>query len=60
MSGNPLKKHPGWDDEDHYRLQPNWGLEYSDVFLNRKLGVRAGYNYSYTFSEQKAAVISET
>ena len=31
-----------------------FGIEYSDVFLNRRLGVRAGYNYSYTFSEQKA------
>jgi iron complex outermembrane receptor protein len=56
MSGQFWKKQPGWDDEDHYRLQPNWGVDYSDVFLDRKLGVRAGYNYSYTFAEQKAEV----
>ncbi len=58
MSGQPWKKHPGWDDEDHYRIQPNWGIDYSDVFLNRRLGVRAGYNYSYTFAEQKAEVVN--
>lgn len=58
MSGNPFKKQPGWDDEKHYRLQPNWGIEYSDVFLNRKLGLLAGYNYSYTFAEQKAQTVT--
>jgi iron complex outermembrane receptor protein len=58
MSGQPWKKQPGWDDEDHYRVQPNWGIEYSDVFLDRRLGIRAGYNYSYTFSEQKAEVVN--
>ncbi|MCX6954488.1 MAG: TonB-dependent receptor [Verrucomicrobia bacterium] len=58
MSGNPFKKHPGWDDEDHYRVQPNFGVEYSNVFLNKRLGVRAGYNYSYTFAEQKALTIA--
>jgi TonB-dependent receptor len=28
------------------------------VFLNRRLGVRAGYNYSFTFAEQKAEVVN--
>jgi len=54
LSGPPWKQHPGWDDEDHYRIQPNWGVDFSDVYLDNRLGVRAGYNYSYTFSEQKA------
>ncbi len=58
MSGTPWKKQPGWDDEDHYRVQPNWGVDYSDVFLGKRLGVRAGYNYSYTFAEQKAEVVN--
>lgn len=58
MSGNPFKKHPGWDDEDHYRIQPNFGVEYSDVFFQKRLGVRAGYNYSYTFAEQKAQTLT--
>ncbi|MBL9190594.1 MAG: TonB-dependent receptor [Opitutaceae bacterium] len=58
MSGSPWKEHPGWDDENHYRLQPNWGLDYSDVFLGKRLGVSAGYNYSYTFAEQKAEVVN--
>lgn len=58
LSGQPWKKHPGWDDEDHYRIQPNWGIDFSDVYLDNRLGVRAGYNYSYTFSEQKAEVVN--
>jgi iron complex outermembrane receptor protein len=58
MSGSPFKKQPGWDDEDHYRIQPNYSFEYSDVFLNHTLGIRAGYNYSYTFSEQKAETVT--
>jgi TonB-dependent receptor len=58
MSGNPFKRQPGWDDESHYRIQPNFGVEYSDVFLNKRLGVRAGYNYSFTFAEQKAETIT--
>lgn len=57
MSGQPWKKQPGWDDESHYRVQPNWGFDYSDVFLKKRLGVRAGYNYSYTFAEQKAETV---
>jgi TonB-dependent receptor len=58
MSGNPFEKHPGWDDEDHYRLQPNFGIDYSDVFLDHRLGIRAGYNYSFTFAEQKAVTVN--
>jgi TonB-dependent receptor len=58
MSGDPFKKHPGWDDEDHYRIQPNYGIEASDVFLRNRLGVLVGYNYSYTFAEQKAETIA--
>jgi TonB-dependent receptor len=58
MSGKPWEKQAGWDDEDHYRIQPNWGIDYSDVFLDRRLGVRAGYNYSFTFAEQKAEVVN--
>ncbi|HEX2854903.1 MAG TPA: TonB-dependent receptor [Opitutaceae bacterium] len=58
MSGNPFKKQPGWDDEDHHRVQPNFGVEYSDVFFNKRLGILAGYNYSYTFAEQKAQTIA--
>jgi iron complex outermembrane receptor protein len=57
MAGNPFEKHPGWDDESHYRAQPNWGIDYADVFFNKRLGVRAGYNYSYTFAEQKAETV---
>lgn len=58
MSGNPFKRQPGWDDESHYRIQPNFGFEASDVFLNRRLGVLVGYNYSFTFAEQKAETLT--
>lgn len=58
MTGNPFKKHPGWDDESHYRMMPNFGVNFSDVYLNKKLGVQLGYNYSYTFAEQKALTVN--
>lgn len=58
MSGDPFRKQPGWDDEDHYRIQPNFRIDYSDVFFGKKLGILAGYNYSYTFAEQKAETLT--
>lgn len=48
-----LSKTPGPEDKKSYKLQPNVTLEYSDVFAG-KLGILAGFNYSYSFGEQKA------
>ena len=49
-----FKKTPGWKDGNTYKIMPNAAFLYSDVFFGGKLGVLAGFNYSYTFSEQKA------
>ncbi|MGH7946360.1 MAG: TonB-dependent receptor domain-containing protein, partial [Opitutaceae bacterium] len=47
-----LKKTPGPADRKTYKLQPNASLQFSDVFLDGKLGVLAGFNYAKTFNEQ--------
>lgn len=47
-------KTPGIGNKSTYKLQPNAGLEYSDVILNGKLGVLAGVNFSYSISPQAA------
>lgn len=46
-----LEKTPGPYDGKNYKFQPNFSLEYSDVF-GEKLGVLAGYNFSRAFVEQ--------
>lgn len=48
-----LKETPGPRDKKSWKIQPNISVDYSDVFAG-KLGVLAGFNYSYTFGEQKA------
>ena len=53
-----LGKTPGWKDGKTYKVMPNASFDYSDVFFGGKLGVLAGFNYSYTFSEQKAETAS--
>jgi TonB-dependent receptor len=52
-------KTPGPDNKDHYKIQPNLFVEYSDVFKDR-LGVLASYNYSWAFAEQKAITYTWT
>lgn len=58
LSANSLDlnsgKTPGPDNKNRYKIQPNATLEFSDVFLEGKLGVLVGYNYSWAFAEQKA------
>jgi iron complex outermembrane recepter protein len=44
---------PGWDDEEHYKILPNIDLEFSDVFMEGKLGVIAGISMSNTIAAQK-------
>lgn len=43
----------GWDDRSHYKVLPNFEVEYSDTYLDGKLGVIAGINKSYTIAAQK-------
>ena len=58
LSANSLQlnsgKTPGPGDKKTYKIQPTATIEYSDVLLGGKLGVLAGYNYSWAFAEQKA------
>lgn len=45
---------PGIGNHNTFKLQPNASAEFSDVFMNGKLGVLAGVNFSYSISPQAA------
>ena len=42
----------GPDDREHYKARPNVSLEYSDVFLNQRLGLVAGVSRANSYTEQ--------
>jgi TonB-dependent receptor len=42
----------GPDDREHYKARPNASLEYSDVFLNQRLGIVAGVSRANSYTEQ--------
>lgn len=48
-----LSKTEGWNDKEHYKIFPNYAFEFSDVFLDKKLGVTAGYAHNFTMAAQK-------
>jgi iron complex outermembrane recepter protein len=48
-----LEKTPGWDNFNHRKVLPNASIEFSDVFLDGKLGVVAGVDLSSTIAAQK-------
>ncbi len=48
-----FKKTEGWDNRRHYKLLPNYSLDYSEVFLEGRLGVMAGVSQSATIAAQK-------
>jgi iron complex outermembrane receptor protein len=48
-----LSKTMGWDNQERYKILPNANLEFSDTFLNGKLGVVASVNHTGTYVEQK-------
>jgi iron complex outermembrane receptor protein len=43
----------GWDNREHYKWQPGGSVEFSNTFLNGRLGVVAGISHSGTYVEQK-------
>ena len=43
----------GWDDNLHRQWRPNYQLDYSDVFLNQRLGLRLSVSSSSIRSEQQ-------
>ncbi len=47
-----LRKTYGPDDKNRYKIFPNGMIEYSNVFLNRKLGVILSFNQSESYNEQ--------
>jgi TonB-dependent receptor len=47
-----LKRTAGPADTKIYKFQPNATLEFSDVFLDNRLGVLAGFSYARTLVEQ--------
>jgi iron complex outermembrane receptor protein len=48
-----FSKTMGWDNQEHYKVLPNANVEFSDTFLNGKLGVVASINHTGTYVEQK-------
>lgn len=48
-----LGKTMGWDNQEHYKALPNGSLEFSDTYLNGRLGVVASINHTGTYVEQK-------
>jgi TonB-dependent receptor len=48
-----LKKTYGWNDQHHYKIRPNYAFEYSDVFLQDKLGVLMGFSRSDVYGMQQ-------
>jgi iron complex outermembrane receptor protein len=55
-----LKKTPGWDNKDHYKALPGGLLEFSDTFLDGKLGVVAAYSHSGSYAEQRILIGAQT
>jgi TonB-dependent receptor len=47
-----LHKTPGPDDRIGNKFKPNWGFDYSDVFLNNRLGILIGVSESNLYNEQ--------
>jgi len=48
-----LSKTEGWDDEEHYKVLPNYSLEYMDVFADGTVGLTAGLAHNSTMAAQK-------
>jgi TonB-dependent receptor len=51
--GMTLGKTAGWDNQDHYKTLPNGSLEFSDTFMDGRLGIVASINHTGTYVEQK-------
>jgi len=53
-----LNTTPGPKDDKTYKIMPNGGFSYSDLYFGNKLGVQLTFNYSETFGEQKAETVN--
>lgn len=54
--GFTLDKTLGWDNEKHYKALPGGSIEFSDTFLNGKLGLVAAANHSGSYAEQRIVI----
>ncbi len=50
----------GWDNREHYKWQPGGSVEFSDTFLDGRLGIVAGISHSGTYVEQKIFIPTYT
>jgi iron complex outermembrane receptor protein len=48
-----LRESYGWNDQNHYKIRPNYAFEYSDVFQQDRLGVLLGSSRSEVYSMQQ-------
>jgi TonB-dependent receptor len=48
-----LKETYGWNDQNHYKIRPSYAFEYSDVFLQDRLGVLLGVSKSDVYGVQQ-------
>lgn len=52
-----LRKTPGPGEKESYKTRPSATLEFSDIFLNGRLGINANYSFSSIYNEfQQSAV----
>lgn len=54
---NSFSKKRFFDDDEQRQVQPNASLNFSDVYLDGKLGIQAGLLISNAFAAQKAIVM---
>ncbi len=53
-----FKKNPGPGGGDEYKAKPNFSLEYSDVFMNQRLGIVASLSQVNSYTEQYRETLS--
>jgi len=43
----------GWDNNEHAKMLPNFSFDFSDVYMDGRLGIMAGFSRSLTMAAQK-------
>ncbi|MES2692217.1 MAG: TonB-dependent receptor [Verrucomicrobiota bacterium] len=51
-----FEKSYGPNDDKHYQIRPNFQIDYSDVFLNQRLGIRFGISQSSVVLQQQYVI----
>lgn len=50
---SPFEAQAGWDDRKHHYFLPNYAFDFSDVIMDGKLGITAGFSHNATVAAQK-------